>query len=102
VLAGPGRLDDEFVMQIGGNADIDGIDILPVQKAPVVIDNLRDTEFLRQLLSASLRPGRYRQDFNLRAPERFIIMKMQMGCKLSPDYSNSQGWHEDLLSSRED
>ena len=97
VLAGPGRLDDEFMMQIGGNANIDGIDILPLQKAPVVIDNLGDAEFLRQCLSAPLRPGRYRQNFDLYAPQGFIIMQMQMGRKLGPDDSNSQWWHEGLL-----
>ena len=98
MFAGAGRLDDEFMMQIGGNADVDGIDILPVQKGPVVIDHLRDAELLCQRLSAPLCPGRYRQDFDFPAPQGFIIVQMQMGRKLGPDDSNSQWWHEGLLS----
>jgi hypothetical protein len=75
----------------------DGVDILPVQPPPVVIENLRDTEFFRQGLNAPLCPGRYRRNFDLCPTQGFIIVQMQMGRKLSPDDSNAQGWHEDLF-----
>jgi hypothetical protein len=52
-------------MQVGEDTDIDGINILSIQEAPVVIEKLRDPESVRKCLGTLFCPGRYRQNFNL-------------------------------------
>jgi hypothetical protein len=93
VFPGPGGLDGELRMQVRRNAEIDDVDILPLQKTPVIVIIIGNAIILCELRRVVDMPRGHRGHFDLGSPQFRQTVEVQARRELGADHPDTYSLH---------